>query len=250
MPLQRVAGTVLVLILSALLAFWTVKNTRPSGNAVFPILYGVLIASALVWLLAGWLRRRKVTIASTQKTVDEGGGTIVEQSVISHDQSGGISSHSDDWITRSEGVQRPPMTDDARHIHVTSHGQSGGITAGTVNIGAQPEIRHETLCVNAEDGDRYACQARLILVGARAGVSLRVEVIDQSPIDLELMAENAPIVMVARKFAESPEHKIIEMAPPLAASYIATIRADKKIGNANLKFRFTSPVRQRQDDSC
>jgi hypothetical protein len=129
------------------------------------------------------------------------------------------------------------MTDVAKHIHVTSYGQSGGLTAGTVNIGAQPEIRHEVLCVNARDGDRYACKVRLTLVGAHAGASLRVEAIDKSPIDLELAAENAAIVMT-RPFAEGPEHKVVEMAPPLAVSYIATIRAEQPIGNADLKYTF------------
>lgn len=130
------------------------------------------------------------------------------------------------------------MTDDAKHIRVTSYHQSGGITADTVHIGSQPEIRHEVLCVNVEDGDSYASQVRLTPVGADAGAGLRVEVVDDSPIDLELRAVNAPIVMQAREFAEGPGHKVIEMAPPLAASYIATVRAAKEIGKADLKYGF------------
>ena len=55
--LQRAAGTVFVLILSALLVFWTVKDTKPSGSAVFPVLYGALVASAVTWLGTELLRR-------------------------------------------------------------------------------------------------------------------------------------------------------------------------------------------------
>jgi hypothetical protein len=56
--LQRAAGTVFGLSIAALIVFWTVKGTKPSGSAVFPALYGALGASALIWLLAALLRRR------------------------------------------------------------------------------------------------------------------------------------------------------------------------------------------------
>jgi hypothetical protein len=133
------------------------------------------------------------------------------------------------------------VTDNAQSIHVTSHNQSGGITAGTVNLGAPPEMRHEVLSINARDGDRYACQVRLTPAGAQVNTGLRVEVLDSSPIDLELTPENAPIVMVAEAVREGPEgpgHKVTEMAPPLAPTYVATVRADEPIGNADLKWAF------------
>lgn len=56
---QSAAGLVFGLILAALIAFWTVKETKPSGSAVLPILYGVLSACALIWFLAETLRRRE-----------------------------------------------------------------------------------------------------------------------------------------------------------------------------------------------
>ena len=45
------------LALAALIVFWTVKDTKPSGSAVFPVLYGALGASAVIWLLATYLRQ-------------------------------------------------------------------------------------------------------------------------------------------------------------------------------------------------
>lgn len=55
---QAAAGLVFGLTLAALILFWTVKDTKPSGSAVLPILYGVLIGSALIWLIAEALKRR------------------------------------------------------------------------------------------------------------------------------------------------------------------------------------------------
>jgi hypothetical protein len=57
--LQRAVGTVFGLSATALIVFWTVKDTKPSGSAVFPVLYGALAASALIWLLVALLRRRE-----------------------------------------------------------------------------------------------------------------------------------------------------------------------------------------------
>lgn len=45
--------------LAALISFWTIKDIRPSGHAVLWALYGILIGSTLVWLLAELLRRRE-----------------------------------------------------------------------------------------------------------------------------------------------------------------------------------------------
>ncbi|MFI4990252.1 MAG: hypothetical protein ACHQHO_04985 [Solirubrobacterales bacterium] len=54
---QAATGLVFGLTLATLIVFWTVKDTKPSGSAVLPILYGVLGASALIWLIAEALRR-------------------------------------------------------------------------------------------------------------------------------------------------------------------------------------------------
>ncbi len=56
---QGAAGLVFGLTLGTLIVFWAVKETKPSGSAVLPILYGVLGACALIWLLAEILRRRE-----------------------------------------------------------------------------------------------------------------------------------------------------------------------------------------------
>jgi hypothetical protein len=67
--LQRAAGAAFLLTATALVVFWTVKNTKPSGDAVLPILYGVLGASALAWLVAEGVRLRHER--STRRTGDD-----------------------------------------------------------------------------------------------------------------------------------------------------------------------------------
>jgi hypothetical protein len=57
--LQRAAGTVFLLTTAALILFWTVKDTKPTGDAVFPILYGALGVSAPTWLIAEGLKLRE-----------------------------------------------------------------------------------------------------------------------------------------------------------------------------------------------
>ena len=56
--LQRGAATAFLLTAAALIVFWTVKDTKPSGAAVLPILYAVLGASGVIWGAAEWLRLR------------------------------------------------------------------------------------------------------------------------------------------------------------------------------------------------
>jgi hypothetical protein len=65
--LQNAAGTVFGLSAAALTLFWAVKDTRPSGSAVLPILYGALGASALIWLVAEvWKRGAQHTWRPSQ----------------------------------------------------------------------------------------------------------------------------------------------------------------------------------------
>ncbi|MFZ2112930.1 MAG: hypothetical protein WAU77_04270 [Solirubrobacteraceae bacterium] len=56
--LQGGATTVFGLSAATLLLFSTVKDTKPSGSAVVPILVGALGASTLIWILAEVLKRR------------------------------------------------------------------------------------------------------------------------------------------------------------------------------------------------
>jgi hypothetical protein len=62
--LQRTAATVFSLSLAALIVFWTVKDTKPSGGAVFPVLYGALGTAAVIWLTVTLVERRNVKWAS------------------------------------------------------------------------------------------------------------------------------------------------------------------------------------------
>lgn len=70
---QRAAGTVFGLSITALIAFWTIKDIKPSGSAVFPILYVASIGSALTWLVT-WLGRRKVSDGDAGGMGGAGGG--------------------------------------------------------------------------------------------------------------------------------------------------------------------------------
>lgn len=57
--LQRTAAAVFSLSLATLIVFWTVKGTKPSGSAVFPVLYGALGAAAIIWLTATLVEKGK-----------------------------------------------------------------------------------------------------------------------------------------------------------------------------------------------
>jgi hypothetical protein len=50
--LQRGAATAFAAVLAALLVFWTVMGTKPSGAAVLPILYAGLGGTVIIWLVA------------------------------------------------------------------------------------------------------------------------------------------------------------------------------------------------------
>ncbi len=54
---RRTAAAVFGLTLAALIPFWIIKGTQPSGHAVLWALYGLLIASGLTWLVATFLIR-------------------------------------------------------------------------------------------------------------------------------------------------------------------------------------------------
>jgi hypothetical protein len=55
---QRAAGTVFVLTAGALVVFEAVKDTKPSGDAVLPVLWGACGASAVIWLVAEGVQLR------------------------------------------------------------------------------------------------------------------------------------------------------------------------------------------------
>jgi hypothetical protein len=95
------------LSVGALIVFWTVKGTKPAGSAVLPILYGAAIASAVIWLLAIGLGRWKARGAGAQTGSGGERGPTVDQSVTSHSQSGGITA-------RSVKIGRGDPKDDAQ----------------------------------------------------------------------------------------------------------------------------------------
>lgn len=56
------------LSVAVLILFWTVKDTKPSGSAVLPILYAVAGTSMLIWLIAECWRRRDFRMQSAALT--------------------------------------------------------------------------------------------------------------------------------------------------------------------------------------
>jgi hypothetical protein len=74
---QRAAGTGFILTAGVLIVFETVKGTKPSGHAVLPALWGGLVASALIWLIAEGLRLRAE--AASARTMDEGMNRLIHR---------------------------------------------------------------------------------------------------------------------------------------------------------------------------
>jgi hypothetical protein len=59
---QTAAGYSFWVILAALVPFWAVQGTEPTGHLALVFLYGALAASAVIWLTARLLvRRRKIS---------------------------------------------------------------------------------------------------------------------------------------------------------------------------------------------
>jgi len=56
--LRGVLGTTCTLVFGTLILFWAVKGTKPSGSAVFPIFYAVLVFTALLLLAVEIVSRR------------------------------------------------------------------------------------------------------------------------------------------------------------------------------------------------
>jgi hypothetical protein len=55
--LQGAVGTLFGLSAATLVVFLTVKGTKPTGSLVLPVLSGVLVGSALIWLVTEKLKR-------------------------------------------------------------------------------------------------------------------------------------------------------------------------------------------------
>jgi hypothetical protein len=71
---RKWSAGVLVIDLAALIPFWAIKGTKPTGHAVMWALYGVLLASAVIWLGATpWLRaRRRPVVAPAPESAPQG----------------------------------------------------------------------------------------------------------------------------------------------------------------------------------
>jgi hypothetical protein len=49
---QRAAAATFGVVLTALIPFWAIKGTAPTGDAALVVLYALLAISALIWLAA------------------------------------------------------------------------------------------------------------------------------------------------------------------------------------------------------
>jgi hypothetical protein len=57
--LRQTVGAVFGVTFAALIPFWIVKGTQPSGHAVLWVLYGILLASGAIWIVTTFLLRRR-----------------------------------------------------------------------------------------------------------------------------------------------------------------------------------------------
>jgi hypothetical protein len=108
------AGGVFGVTLAALIPFWIIKGTQPTGDAVLTVLYGVLIASGITWLGISLLWRHE-----SKKTEHEqlgglrAGGSIEAGGDIearSHIEAGGsIKAGGSVRAGEPHGSRRPPI---------------------------------------------------------------------------------------------------------------------------------------------
>lgn len=141
-------------------------------------------------------------------------------------------------VQRSKGAT---MNDDNKHAgvnqSVTSHHQSGGITAGTVNIAApQPDLRIEKVseneALNDGQGRNFATRVLLILDAPYAAQHLRVEAFGTaiSGFELNIAPKNgisAGMLHNPKRPEPTPTHAFAQISAPLISEYMATIYTTK-----------------------
>lgn len=117
------------------------------------------------------------------------------------------------------GEQRP-------NINVTSHGQQGGITAGSVNFYApQPGVNGQTVSENEPDSEgKFVTRTKLTLEAPYAARALWVGVSGQSIQDFHVQPTQSGVHSIEKNVG--PEQAVNKVLPPLGYEYIAVVTTD------------------------
>jgi hypothetical protein len=114
---------------------------------------------------------------------------------------------------------------------VTSHNQSGGVTAHTVNMEPQKAVHGEVLRDNAPEGEEFVTEVLMRLDAAHTAHAFRVEVSGDHPLELDLSGaatpQNAGIMFNVMEFEQGPSRKAIQVGAPLQPAYRAIIRSSR-----------------------
>jgi hypothetical protein len=124
------------------------------------------------------------------------------------------------------------MSDEPRiDQSVTSHNQSGGITARTViNLAPVPGIAGEIVRENDREGDEYVTEARLRLEAGYAAGGIRIEATGEAPVQLEVAGGATPQDASMMMFRESDlgeGAKAIEVSPLIHQAYRAIVHTKR-----------------------
>ncbi len=109
---------------------------------------------------------------------------------------------------------------DEPKIEITSYNQSGGITAGTVNVQApQPQVHFGTEFLNRPTDEGYLTQANLKVDAPHEATALRVEAWGSSILSVRVRPPGASMVAVAEGTPCSPTYCVEELFAPLVVQY-------------------------------
>jgi hypothetical protein len=131
-------------------------------------------------------------------------------------------------------VRRTTVADEPK-IHtdesVTSHNQSGGITARNVNIGHQPGVTGVVLREAVPEDGGYVTEALFTLQAGYAANRIRVEAAGEGPIELKVQGGPTPqdvtVMFGVFEYTISPSHKAVEVSAPLQSAYRALVRTNQ-----------------------
>jgi hypothetical protein len=122
------------------------------------------------------------------------------------------------------------MPDDREqtNVNITSHGQSGGITAQTVHVSApQPAVHGQVEFKNQPHEGKYHTRARIQLDAPYAAGGLQVVVEGTSISDLSVSPDQTAAMFGVTQYDNKPSSAAVEMQPPLAPRYIADVMTDQ-----------------------
>jgi parallel beta-helix repeat protein len=112
--------------------------------------------------------------------------------------------------------------------NVTSYNQSGGITAGTVNVSApQPAVHGQVEFTSQPHEGKYHTRARIQLDAPYAAGGLQVVVEGSSISDLSVTPDQTAAMFGVTTYDNKPSSAGVEMQPPLAPRYIADVITDQ-----------------------